>query len=85
MIAEKLEHAPRAIWLAVEQDRAALAQRRHAVVVGAVALRAVEPVEKRRDVEHLGAMLEKIAVDDCALRERGRRGGHAGMVESLHG
>jgi len=83
VVAEKLEHALCAVGLAVGQDRAARLERLAAEVVGSFALRAVDAVEEGRDVDHLRAMLEEIAVDDGALRERGRCASHSCMVDSM--
>jgi hypothetical protein len=82
MVAEEFEHAARALGLAVGQDAAARLERGAAEVVGAIALRAVDAVEECGDIDHLRAVLEVVAVDDGALRERGRRGGHARIVRA---
>ena len=65
-IREQLKHATRAFWFAIEQHHRARFERFHAKVIRTFAVRALHAIEKRGEVEHLGAMLEEVAIDDRA-------------------
>ena len=70
VITQELKHAPCTIGLPVEEQRAASSQRRDAMIVFCVTLRAVDAIKKRSDIDHFGAMLKKVPIDDGALIER---------------
>src|SRR3954449_5543933 len=70
-IAEDHLHALDAIALAVGQRGERLADRSQAeVVLGVQLAGTVEPVQERRQLEHLHAMLHEVLRDQFALRQR---------------
>jgi hypothetical protein len=67
VVTQEFENATRAVRLSIKQNCAARSQCSHAEVVRPFALRPIKSIKKRGNIKHLRAMLEEIAVRDCAL------------------
>ena len=85
VVAEELKHPPHPLALPVDQQWDRLLQRPDADVVACpLALGSLEPVEKGRDIEQLGAVLHEVESDGRAGIERAGGAGH-GLLFLLGG